>query len=426
MSKRFQKSIQMYSEAEKVIPGGSQMYNKRPATYSPCEYPSFVKSAQGGHFTDVDGNEYIDYALAYGAILLGHNYPQVRDAVKSQLDEGTIFSVNHPREIELAEELVKTIPCAEMARYFLSGTAATTAAVKMARAYTGKDKVIRWGYHGWLDWCVGGETGPPRDFLKYLKNINYPADFVKGVPKDVGRYTLELKYNDLDFLKDLLQKEGENVACIIMEPFYYEHPAQGFLEGVKQLAHQHEALLIFDEVKTGCRVSAGGAQQYLRVTPDLSVFSKAISNGYPFSVVVGKREFMKVNEELWYAGTNSGNLVGVSAALATIREIKDRDVIAHIWELGRRLMEELDEIARDLGIEGKSVGYPPMPSFKFMANNEERERKMMNVFLGECVRKGIFYPKDHLWFISYSHTQEDIDKTLEISRKALKKVKEEV
>lgn len=426
MSQRIRKSWEIYSEAQKVIPGGSQMYNKRPSIYSPAEYPIFVKSARGAYFTDVDNNEYIDYLLAYGAILLGYNYPPVVDAVKHQIDNGTIFSVNHELEIALAKELIETIPSAEMVRYFLSGSEATTAAVKIARAYTGKYKVVRWGYHGWHDWCSTGESGPPKTFLKYLKNINCSVQCLRGVPPAVGQYTLELKYNDLNFLEDLLKREIGSVACIIMEPFYYEQPQVGFLEGAIELAHQHEVLFILDEVKTGGRVSSGGAQEYLGITPDLSIFSKGLANGYPFSLVVGKKEFMKTNEALWYAGTNSGNLVGISATLSTMRELKSKDIVPHIWNLGRKLMYGLDDIANDLDIEGKAVGYPPMPSFNFLEDDEETNQKMADIFLSECISRGVFYPKDHVWFISYSHTEKDINKTLEISREALRKAKEKV
>ncbi len=426
MSQRVRKSWEIYTEALRVIPGGSQMYNKRPSTYAPAKYPIFAKSASGAHFTDVDNNDYIDYLLAYGAILLGYNYPAVTAAVKHQIDYGTIFSVNHELEVTLAQELIQIIPGAEMVRYFLSGSEATTAAIKIARAYTGKYKVIRWGYHGWHDWCTTGQFGPPRAFLKYLETINCSDRCLRGVPPAVGQYTLELKYNDLNFFEDLLRKERGKVAGIIMELFYYEKPKTGFLEDAIKLAHQYEALFILDEVKTGGRVSRGGAQEYFRITPDLSVFSKGMANGYPFSVVLGKKKFMQINDELWYAGTNSGNLMGISAALATLRELRNKNVVPHIWNLGRKLMKGLDEMVNDLGIEGKTVGYPPMPSFHFLVDDEETNKKMVDIFLSECINKGVFYPKDHVWFISYSHTEEDIDQTLEISRRALKKVKEKV
>lgn len=425
-SQRISKSEQLYSRAMKVMPGGSQMYNKRPSIYAPCKYPIFVKEVQGAHFVDVDNNEYIDYLLAYGAIVLGYNYPIVRDAVINQIKQGTIFSVNHELEIELAEELIRTIPSAEMVRYFLSGSAATSAAVRMARAYTGKEKIIHWGYHGWHDWCVTGVDGSPKGLLEYFESTNCPLSSLNGVPSGVRQYTLELRYNDLNFLEDLLKEEGDNVACIIMEPFYFDLPQDGFLEGVKNLAHQYDALLVFDEVKTGCRVSPGGAQEYYGVIPDLSVFGKAISNGYPLSLVVGKKEVMKVNEGLWYAGTNSGNTVGIAAALSTIREIKHKNVTNHIWRLGRKLMSGLDRIANDLGVEGKSMGLPPMFAFRFTARDKEMVRKMENIFLCECVKRGIFYPKNHVWFICYSHEDVDINKTLEVSKEALKAVKEKV
>lgn len=196
-------------------------------------------------------------------------------------------------------------------------------------------------------------------------------------------------------------------------------PEQSFLEEVKKLAHHYKVLFILDEVKTGCRIARGGAQEYLGVTPDISVFSKGVSNGYPFSMVVGKKEVMSVNESLWYSGTNSGNTVGLRAALTTLQEEKKNDVVEHLWHLGKKLTEGIKSMVNDLDIEGKVVGLPPMPSFIFTSSDKETRKRQTNTFLGKAIDRGIFFPKEHCWFISYSHTEVDIDLTLEVCEDGL-------
>jgi len=421
---RMSRSESLYEKASQLIPGGSQMYNKRPIVYEPCEYPIFVKNARGSRFTDVDGNEYIDYLLAYGAILLGYNYPPVMEAVIKQIREGTIFSINSELEIELAEKVTSTIPSAEMVRFFLSGSEATSAAVRMARAFSGKEIVLRWGYHGWHDWCATGQDGIPAALAEYFDIINAPRDCLRGVPRDIAQYTMELRYNDIDFLEKILKSAADNIACIIMEPFYFELPQPNFLEEVKKLVHQYEVLFIFDEVKTGCRVARGGAQEYFGITPDMSVFSKAVSNGYPFSMVVGKKEVMSVNEGLWYAGTNSGNTVGLRAALTTLQEVERNNVVEHLWRLGEKLTEGIKFIVNNLGIEGEIVGLPPMPSFIFTSSDKEIKKRQTNTFLCKTIERGILFPKEHCWFISYSHAEADIDITLQICEDAFRAAKE--
>jgi glutamate-1-semialdehyde-2,1-aminomutase len=418
-----EKSQELYEKAKKVMPGGSQMFNKRPEIYEPSQYPIFAEKVDGPYLYDVDGNRYIDYLLAYGAIHLGYNYPSVQEAVIQQIQRGTIHSINDPLEIELAEELIDTIPSAEMVRYFLSGSEATSAAVRIARAYTGKDTIVKWGYHGWHDWTSLVRGGPTKGMLGCLKMINCPASSISHVPTNVSQSTVELRYNDLDSFADFMKKEGKDVACVIMEPFYYELPENGFLDGVKAIAHEHDSILIFDEVKTGVRVNDGGAQKHFGVTPDMSVFSKAISNGYPFSVVVGKKPVMNVCEKLWFAGTNCGNSVGISASLATIRESKRVGAVEHIWKLGERIVRGLKDLLEIYKIEAEIGGLPPMPNFIFKNNDIDKKKKITNTYLSEMIKDGIFMPIEHCFYISYSHSQRDIDDTLNAMERAFKKIK---
>lgn len=402
----------LYRKAIELIPGGSQMYNKRPVVYEPARYPIFAERSQGAYLYDVDGNTYIDYLLAYGAIHLGYNYAPVMNAVIDQIRIGTIHSVNDTLEITLAEELVETIPCAEMARFFLSGSEATSAAVRIAKAHTGRSKIVKWGYHGWHEWTRMVKGGPSAGMADYLDMIHCPVESIGSVSDEVSRNTIELRYNSIESLADILKADGNDIACIIMEPFYFELPEKRFLEEVKTLAFDCGCVLVFDEVKTGMRVSPGGAQQFLDVVPDLAVFSKAMANGYPFSAVVGKKEVMKACERLWFAGTNCGNAVGMSAALATIRESKRVQAHEHIWKLGTRIMDGMRALIERYEIEGKVGGLPAMPFFVMHHQSREEKKRQTGIYLAEMIERGVFMPVEHCFYISYAHSAEDIDKTL--------------
>jgi glutamate-1-semialdehyde aminotransferase len=423
---KLEKSKELHKRALGLIPGGSQMFNKRPLIYEPAEYPDFADRSEGSHLYDVDGNKYIDYLLAYGAIHLGYNYAPVMDSVTDQIRRGTIHSVNDPLEITLAEEICSTIPGAQMVRYFLSGSEATSAAVRIAQAHTNRKKIVTYGYHGWHDWTRIVRTGPTRGMADYLDMIHCPVESITHVPEEVSNNTLELEYNNLGSLENLMRTEGDEIACIIMEPFYFELPEKGFLEGVRDTAHRYGSVLLFDEVKTGMRVSLGGAQEYLGVTPDISVFSKAIANGYPFSLVAGKREYMRACESLWFAGTNCGNAVGISAALATIRESRRVGACDHIWKLGERIMKGMQELLARYEIPAEMGGLPPMPFLTFKGDNREMKKKLTGMYLSGLISRGVFMPLEHCFYISFSHTVEDIDHTLNAIEESFKAIKKSI
>jgi len=234
-------------------------------------YPVFTQRAQGARFWDVDGNEYLDYLMGYGPIVLGHNDPVLSAAIKEQIEDGTIYNTPHPKQLEVAEMLIDTIPAAEMVGFFIGGSAVTSSALRLARAYTERDKVIRCGYHGWYDWARVGDV---------------------GVPASAGELTLNVHYGDLDALEDLFKKHDNQIACVIMEAVQGDEPPEGLLQGCIDMAHRYGALCILDEVKTGFRLAFGGAAQHHGVTPDMSTFGKACSNGYPGSFVSGRKEIL--------------------------------------------------------------------------------------------------------------------------------------
>lgn len=377
--------------AQSLLVGGGQGHKRG---YDIPGYPAFAVKGKGCRFWDDQGREFIDYLCAFGPILLGYGHPAVDGAVKRRIDEGMIFNVPHPAEADLAEKLVQLIPCAEMVSYFTGGSGATTGAVRVARAYTGKEIILRCGYHGWHDWCAASDP---------------------GVPKCVGPLTIEFDYGNIDQLKELFRLHANNIACVIMEPLIQNDPPPGYLAAVKSLCEENDALFILDEVKTGFRYSTGGAQEYFGITPHLSTFGKAMANGYDIGVLVGKKEILSQCEDVWLAATFHAHLLGIEAAMATIEEVEKTNVISFIWKQGRKLMDGLDEIARRYGVDAKCHGHPPMPILRFTEESEQESRR----FWQSAVKRGVFFSPGHVWFISASHDDEAIEKTLQVSEEAM-------
>ncbi len=408
-SSRIKKSEALFQQAKGYIPGGAQL-TRRPDLFT-SEHPLYIEKAKGCRFTDIDGNEYIDYLMAYGPIILGYSYPRVNDSVRDILEKGTIFSMSHPLHVELAREMVRIIPCAELVYIKKTGSGATSAAVKIARVYTGKEKVIRYGYSGWHDWCWG---------------CPWWRDYTLAAPRVLKDYIFDIQYNDLESLEKLLKKKSGEVACLIMEPIKLEMPKKGYLEGVLDLCRKYGVLLIFDEIKTGFRLSLGGAQEYFGITPDMATYSKGMANGFPIAAVVGRKEIMEASKKIILSATFDGEVLGIAAALTTMHEIEEKKVNQHIWRLGQRLMSGLDNLAVEMGIEAKCVGLPPMPYLNFISKKEVENQIVKETFYREAAARGVFFAPNHLWFISFSHKKKDIDETLEISRKAFKLSKEKL
>lgn len=385
------KSEELFSQAQKLLVGGGQGH-KRPGKVH-GHYPIYAVRGEGVKFWDADGNDYIDYLCAYGPMLLGYGCPAVDSAVKARIDEGMIFNIHHPVELELAAKLSELIPSCDMVSYFTGGSGATSGAVKIARAYTGRDKIIRCGYHGWHDWCDGG----------------------RGVPECVKELTIEVNYNDIDGLRDALEANRGEVAVFMLEAFQGDGPEGTYLQETKQLCAEHGVVLCFDEVKTGFRFALGGFQEYIGVTPDLSTFGKAPGNGYDIAMVVGAREIMEAVADVWIAATFHGQLLGVTAALATIEEMQRIDGIGQIWKQGAKLMDGLNEIVRSSGVNARMMGQPPMPRLKWGEGQDE----LMEAFYIETANRGIYFDPGHCWFLSPAHTDEIIDYTLQASKEAM-------
>lgn len=396
-----EKSVRYWERAIRVIPSGTQTLSKSPTQFVQGVAPMYLSRARGSHVFDVDGNEYIDYLMALGPIVLGYTYPATDEAVRRQLGNGISFSLMHPLEVELAELLVEIIPCAEMVRFGKNGSDVTSGAVRLARAVTGRDMIAAGGYHGWQDWFIGTTS----------QN--------KGVPMAVRDLTKAFRYNHLEDLKRIFAENAGRVAAVILEPIHGEEPQEGFLQEVAELSRNEGAILIFDEVKTGFRFGLGGAQGHFGVTPDLACFGKAIANGMPLSALVGRREVMKELENVFFSFTNGGETLSLAAAIATIREMQREPVVEHIWREGKRLKDGYNAMAAELGLERMTncYGLPPMTLVSFVGEDGKESVPLRSLFQQEVIRRGILFDDGH--FVCYSHTPQDIQKTLQAYREAL-------
>jgi len=391
------KSIELFEEAKSLVPGGV-LGARKPEDFIMGEYPIFLEYGKGCRLIDVDGNEYIDFLCGYGPIILGYREEEVDDAVIRQIkDKGFCFSLTQPYQNALAKKLNELIPSAELSIFLKTGSDATTAAIRIARAYTNRTKVLRCGYHGWHDWCVEMKGGIPEKFYE-----------------DVH----EFHYNKLEQLQELMSRYGNETAAIIMTPFgHHLHqkmqvPKPGFLEGVRELANKYGAVLVFDEVRTCFRLRMGGAQELYGVTPDLTVLGKGMANGYAISVVTGKKNvMMAAASKLFVSSTFFPNSDGYIAALKTI-EILERDhVIDNIWKKGNRFLKKIQNIIDKYNVGAELTGVEPMFFITFEKGDSDIKRFRRNDFYTQLIRKGFFFTPHHHAYISYRHTEEDLNIT---------------
>ncbi|HDH88257.1 MAG: glutamate-1-semialdehyde 2,1-aminomutase [Deltaproteobacteria bacterium] len=391
------KSLKLFEEAKTLIPGGV-LGARKPSDFIMGEYPIFLEYGKGCRLTDVDGNEYIDFLCGYGPIILGYREEEVDDAVIQQIqNKGYCFTLTQPYQNELAKKLNELIPSAELSIFLKTGSDATTASIRIARAYTNRIKIMRCGYHGWHDWCV---------------------EMKGGIPEKLYEDVYEFHYNDLDQLEDLMKKHGDQAAAIIMTPFGHplhekmQTPKPGFLEGVRKLSDKYGAVLVFDEVRTCFRLKMGGAQELYGVTPDLTVLGKGMANGYPISVVAGKSDvMMAAASKLFISSTFFPNSLPYIAALKTI-EIMERDkVLDNIWAKGDRFLKNIQNIIDKHGVGAELSGVAPMFFITFKQDEMNTRKGKRDDFYTQLIRKGFFFSPHHHAFISYRHSEEDLDKT---------------
>jgi glutamate-1-semialdehyde aminotransferase len=386
-------SLAMLDRARGAIPSQTQTFSKGWTQYPLGASPAFADRADGGRVWDVDGNEFVDWPMALGPLLLGHNHPAVNEAVIRQLNRGIAFSLPTAGELELAERLIDWFPYAERVRFGKNGSDATSGAVRAARAFTGRDLVLCCGYHGWQDWFIGTTTRRA------------------GVPRGVGELTVPFPYNDPSELRRHLEKHENEVAAIIMEPMGLDEPAPGYLEEVRRLATAHGAVLIFDECWTGFRIHRKGAFGKFDVAPDLACFGKALGNGVPISTVVGRADVMEIFDEAFFSFTFGGDMLGIAAATAVLDVLENEPVLEDVAVLGQNLMDGIDEL---IGVHGlrDNVSLSGYPARHFINFHDDGADGLLlrSLFQQEAMKHGILAAAWHA--PSWAHTEADVDQTV--------------
>ncbi len=397
------KSMSMLADAQRLTPGGVGGI-RRPYNFVIGEYPVFISHGRGGHIFDVDGNEYIDMLCAYGPIILGYVEEEINAAVRAQMEKGFCFSLVQPVQNELEERLANIMPGGEQTILVKTGSDATNAAVRAVRAFTGREKIARCGYHGWGDWCVENHG---------------------GVPKAVVELTKEFEYGDISHLERLFAENPDEIAGVIITPVGHPlakpvmAPPPGYLEAVKELTHKNGAVLVFDEIRTGFRVAMGGASERYGVTPDLVTVGKALANGYAIAALVGSRDVLSVYlKDAFLSSTFFPNSLEMVASLACLDILEREKVQDVIWDRGTRFLEGLEEIVQASGVPVTVSGIPPMPFLTFdKADKHYRERR--TEFYTQCIRRGLFVQPYHHWYICYRHSAEDLSRALEVVEESL-------
>ncbi len=393
-NRRYDRSQRLMERAERVIPVGSQTFSKSRQQFPPGAAPLFLTHGDGGRAYDVDGNEYVDLVSALLPNVLGYRDPDVDLAIRRQLTRGISFSLSTTLEIELTERLVKHIPCAEMARFGKNGTDATSAAVRLARAATKRDRLILLGYHGWQDWYIGATT----------RNL--------GVPAAVSALSHLAPYGDLEAIETLFKKHPGEFAAVMLEPMNTVEPPPGYLQGLKDLVHRHGALLIFDEIITGFRWSIGGAQALYNVTPDLACFGKAMGNGMPISAVVGHSEIMRLMEDIFYSATFGGETLSLAASIATIDKIERENVTNSLWATGAELMKQARARIASTGLADVVglTGAAPWTILTYKDHAKASKEAIKTLFLREMIAAGVLINASHN--VCFAHSSVDVGRVL--------------
>jgi glutamate-1-semialdehyde 2,1-aminomutase len=391
------KSDELYARATGLIPAYTQTLAKGPGQYIKGVAPKYLLRGKGSHVWDVDGNEFIDYNMAIGPLSLGYAYPAVDNAIRAQLEDGITFSMMHPLEVEVAELIREVVPNAEMVRYSKTGSDATSAAVRLARAYSGRSKVLCCGYHGWHDWSIA------------------VTDRNRGIPQAVRDLTFTFSYNDIQSVIDSID---DDVACVILEPMVFEEPRDNFLLRLREVCTERGIVLIFDEMWTGFRLALGGAQQHFGVNADVMCYSKAVANGMPISILAGRGEIMQLCErDIFFFTTFGGEALSLAAAKATILELRDKKVPEALARQGRKLKDGYTDIARQLGMTYTAcagMDCRTIVTFDAAAGNP---LEMKSLVQQEMIRRGVLWGGFHN--MSYSHSDEDIAHTLTAYREVL-------
>lgn len=396
MMRSFDRSEQQLKRAERVIPLGSQTFSKSRTQYPVGVSPLFADRGKGARLWDVDGNEFIDFVSSLLSITLGYGDPDVDAAVRSILDSGSILSLPHVLETEVAELIVDMVPSVERVRFGKNGSDATAGAVRIARAFTGRDHVLTCGYHGWQDWYIGGTA----------RNL--------GVPEATRALTHSVVFNDIADLERRFAEFPGQIAALVMEPMNVEWPREGYYDAVRRLCDSEGALLVFDETITGFRFSNGGAQQLFGVKPDLSCFGKGLANGFPLAALGGRADVMRLMEEVFFSFTFGGDMLSLAAAKATLTKLRQEPVVDHIGRLGQRIISELPGVIAGAGLETVFTvkGHPSWTFLTIIDPSADGAQgyRIKTLLMQELQQRGFLSLGTHN--LNFSHTDADIDGVL--------------
>jgi glutamate-1-semialdehyde 2,1-aminomutase len=426
--KKLSKSKELFERAKRFIPGG---VNSPVRAFTP--YPFFTKYAKGSRIVDVDGKEYIDYCMGYGPLILGHAPEPVVEAVKEQLEKGTLYGMPTEQEVELAELICEVVPCAEMVRLVSTGTEATMNAIRVARAFTGRKKIVKFEgcYHGAHDYVLVKAGSGATTF-------GIPNSL--GIPEETTRNTIVLPYNDFESFEETVESEGEEVAAVIIEPVIGNSgvilPRKGYLQMIRKLTRDEGIVLIFDEVITVFRLALGGAQEYYGVTPDMATLGKVMGGGFPIAAFAGKKKIMEMvapSGKVYQAGTFSGNPISVIAGLATLKIIrkKGNSFYHELKAKTERICTAVRDLAEDasLSVQVNCVGSMFQLFFSKGEVYDYQSAKRSNVarfmaFHRELLKGEVFFPPSQFetCFISSAHSKEELDKTIEIIGESIRRI----
>lgn len=403
-------SQDLYRRAKTLIPGGTQLLSKRPEMFLPGLWPSYYSKSKGCEVWDLDGNKYIDMSImGIGSCTIGYADDEIDEAVKEAIAKGVMSTLNAPEEVELAELLTQLHPWAEMVRYARTGGEAMSIAVRLARAMTGNELILFCGYHGWHDWYLSANLADS----KSLDDQHLPGLSSRGLPRGLRGTTLPFKYNDIDGFLSLVSQNKDKIAAVVIEPVRNFVPNQNFIDAIQSTVDSLKIPLIIDEITAGWRITDGGAHLNLGFNPDVAVFAKGISNGYPMAAIIGKKELMDYAQSTFISSTYWTDRIGPSAALATIKKYKANNVSKHLVKCGKRIKAGWSELAGKNGIKIDIGGIDPLGHFNFEYENNLEPKTLFTQIMLE---KGFLATTGY--YASFAHKDEHIENYLKAADEA--------
>lgn len=395
------KSQDLYRVAKEIIPGGTQLLSKRPEMFLPEAWPAYYSKALGCKIWDLDGNKYTDMSsMGVGSCILGYADPDVNDAVKKVIDSGNMSTLNAPEEVELGKILLNLHPWSSMVRYARTGGESMVLALRIARAYTKKDRVLFCGYHGWHDWYLSANLAKDNALDGHL----LPGLSPRGVPRALAESALAFSYNDTEGFLNIVRRNKNDIAAIVMEPLRNIYPEAMFIDTINKISKEIGAVLIIDEITAGWRLNLGGAHLKFNLNPDIAVFAKGISNGYPMAAIIGKGEVMNAAQDSFISSTYWTERVGPTAAIATIKKMQENNVCAHLINIGKMVQDGWKKTANSCGINIHVSGIEPLSHFVF---KHKEPLVCKTLFTQLMLEKGFLAACD--FYASWAHKNNDIE-----------------